>query len=573
MPGFLLSVNAKQTAFEKAEAELKFDERFECQRIIQTQCLKLSVNTYSEYPLQVFSFDESLVYFEGKIYNKTIKQVEEFCETLFCDEGFNQHIIEPWLRTADGEFVIVLINKNANKVLIFNDIFGRLPVYYHRQKDSIVLSREITFVKSMANEPVFNRFGVASTLIFGYVPGYKTIWEGILRLPYSSIILIDLEFFSVQFVEGERISIQNNDYQFNASVDRLYELLEEATINRVACLTNPALSLSGGLDSRLIAGILKNNKLEIPILTYDDIEGSAKADVHAVSKIINNLEMSQLHSIFALEKESFASKDLLLNIKKGLNYLGMSFLIPFLNQFKNNHLQQITGDGGDKIMANLMPFIPLRNEYEFFNYLISKNALVPIEKVLALTSLTKREFISEIDHVVNAYRAIDYEEKYALFQMQERAMVWLFEGEDRNRYFSWSTTPFYHPEFALAALSMPMCEKSRGKLFLKFFRKLGSQLETIQNPNWKLAPNQQNRLRILFLKQYFKHRLPKYLRPLKYKMASESASSIIQDKRDFDTAFPDWFKSELIDNELLGNEEFNWHLQTLVELSAKTPKL
>jgi hypothetical protein len=182
----------------------------------------------------------------------------------------------------------------------------------------------------------------------------------------------------------------------------------------------------------------------------------------------------------------------------------------------------------------------------------------------------KKEYFAELMHNVNAYRAMNYEEKYALFMLHERGMVWLFEGEDRNRYFSWSTTPFYSPEFAFKALSIPMKKKKQGKLFLHLFKKMESGLETISNPNWKLAPRQQMSLRWLFIKQKLKYSLPpSVLTKIKLSELDSDQKVISEIRQEMElvrTSKPEWFHLDAVENELLVNEEFKWHFKTLLRL-------
>lgn len=570
MPGFLLAINTLKPTITKAVDLLQFDSRYFCKTIFEKSNIFLTMNGYAEYPSSVFEFGDTLVLFEGKIYNKTEDSIRGFFSSIISEDGFHTQLIEPWLTTTDGEFVVILINQNTNKILIFNDVFGRLPVYYSKNNETIVISREISFIRSLISNVEYDRFAVASTLLFGYVPGNKTLWKSILRMSYNTIILMDLDENKLTFEQGERLTIQNSETRDRISDDQLFGLFNEAVLNRINCLPDAAVSLSGGLDSRLIAGILAHSKVDIPYLTYNESGNKSYADLESVSQIVKLLKINHKHKIIDLVPETSESLEILLKTKQGLNYLGMGFLVPFLNYFKDNNLQQITGDGGDKILADLWPSISLRNECDFLNYLIKKHSIIPLEKVLEITSMQKKNYFAELMHVVNAYKVMNYEEKYSMFLIHERAMVWLFEGEDRNRYFSWSTTPFYSPEFAFKALSIPMKNKKHGKLFLHFFKKMESGLETISNPNWKLAPNQQMSIRWLFLKQKLKYSLPQSVLQTNNSAEINSDQEVISDiRKEMEYAYkskPDWFTLDAIENVLLVNEEFKWHLQTLLKL-------
>jgi hypothetical protein len=60
------------------------------------------------------------------------------------------------------------------------------------------------------------------------------------------------------------------------------------------------------------------------------------------------------------------------------------------------------------------------------------------------------------------------EGKLAHFKIFERGHNWLFVGEDRSRFFMWSTTPFYSVPFFKASMAIPQRAK-RHYLLYKYF--------------------------------------------------------------------------------------------------------
>jgi asparagine synthase (glutamine-hydrolysing) len=567
MPGFHLTVHASGLPLNKAQT----DEQDGSEIIFQQQNIRLKMNSYPGYPFEVFDFGEIKVLFEGMIYNRTKVEIQNFVSSICAKSEPDQKEIENWIRSVDGEFVFVVIRLSEVKIQIFNDLFGRLPLYYTQAEGEINVSRDIAAIRASCRIIDYEPFSVASSLIFGFVPGLKTLWKGIYRFTPAS--LMELDTFSHQDIVIRKIyDFTERSENKEVIASELLNLLAEATQNRIRLLLNPALSLSGGLDSRLIAGILAKNKLHIPLFTYQDEAGSALADIESVKEMIKILAIQDQHTFFKLGNSGKTELDVLLQCKQGLNYLGMAFLVPYLKHFSDNKLQQITGDGGDKVLADLRPLVRLKNKDDFWKYLKRRHTSGSIVNILKLCSISENNYRNELEKILFNDDSSDFDDAYIRFLLLGRAQVWLFEGEDRNRCFGWSTSPFYSPDFALKALNLPMESKAFGKIFLEMFRQLGSGLEHIPNPNWQQSPEEQAAIRKLFFKQELKHRLPDFVQNLfasgqsiDLHLVNPELSSMIR-LASTEALFPDWFQWQTKNIDWVRNEDLGWHLLTLFKL-------
>ena len=43
----------------------------------------------------------------------------------------------------DGEFMVTAFDKGRKRLVVFNDVLGRLPLLYHLAKDSLAVSQAI----------------------------------------------------------------------------------------------------------------------------------------------------------------------------------------------------------------------------------------------------------------------------------------------------------------------------------------------------------------------------------------------------------------------------------------------
>jgi asparagine synthase (glutamine-hydrolysing) len=75
-----------------------------------------------------------------------------------------------------------------------------------------------------------------------------------------------------------------------------------------------------------------------------------------------------------------------------------------------------------------------------------------------------------------SYPERDRAAKYDHFMFRERGLNFIQHGEDRNRYYCWSVSPFYDPAVFRYALSCPPAQKGERALFAAILRELAPEL-------------------------------------------------------------------------------------------------
>ncbi|MDO8896870.1 MAG: hypothetical protein Q7V19_04415 [Bacteroidales bacterium] len=511
MPGLTLAVNATTQNISNALSSLSDNDYLFHQLDFEIENCFAGVYAEKNYPFRQYKSGERFIFFEGMIYSGWPASEEDLFGIFFSNEGFRQDNIASFVKATDGEFIFLLIDAKQKTALLFNDRFGRLPVYIQKGENNLVLSRDIRLIKMMNADLRKDKIAHAQTLMFGFSLGKRTLWEGIERFPPHAQLEIDLGVYAIQQTEYFRFPKQTKSSAEKADIELLIKYLKTALQARINKLNSPALSLSGGLDSRLLAVILAESKAEIPFFTYKDEEGTAQADIVAVNELIARLDLNSKHKFINVPAGNEEGVFELLKIKQGLNGADMAFLLPYLKYFQQNGYSQITGDGGDKVLADLSPLVGVYNQNQLLRCLLRKHSLISIKTASILSGLSSDVIIGSIRDVLNGYKLHPIAEQHQSFMLRERAMNWLFEGEDRNRYYCWSTSPFYNPDFFDLAMSLPMKEKAFGKLFLQLFKKLPANAGDIINPNWNVAPSDKRGLQSLIFRQKIQLFLPEKL--------------------------------------------------------------
>jgi len=269
------------------------------------------------------------------------------------------------------------------------------------------------------------------------------------------------------------------------------------------------LSLSGGLDSRAILSAFDNLKLPIKCATYSDADHLVEKDVE-VAKQLAGIYNSELEIV---ELQKSKGKDVLelLQIKMGMNYLGMSFILPFFKKINKNNLSCFTGDGGDKVLPDLRPNKNISGINNLIKYIISQNKIFSLNDVVKILHIDKNEILEELRKILKSYPEKSMKQKYVHFLISERTMKWLFEGEDRNRNFFWSVSPYYSYKFFDYAMNCPDEMKKDYKLFRLFLERLSPEMAAVNNANWDI-PVTSEKLKIFFLKNKIRSLIPQSIK-------------------------------------------------------------
>lgn len=509
MPGLLFSINYDKNAIQKALNFYPLPGYSVNEILNDHRRFFVASNSPKDYPVTWWQRGDQGVYFEGMVYPSDDRMDDELFK-CFLPAGFQHQLLDRWVLKQDGEFVVLLIDFKTQQALLVNDRFGRLPLYLLKEGRKLAISRELSFLNKLTEFGKPDKTAQALNLLFGFIPGDKTLIDKIQRIPPHSRLEIDLMNGRFMMVNQFELISPSGEVG-RKDMDLLLQHLDSALENRVNSLPQPALSLSGGLDSRLLASLLRNNDRSLPWLTYADYESTAQSDLHAVDLIVDRLGGRPLHQRIDLPQTSWMDVVELLNLKQGMNHADMAFLLPFLRVFRHTKKVMFTGDGGDKTLDDLRPGVKIFSQKQLISSLMVKHSLISLSLVGFLSETKQDDVLDYINETIKRYHAKSFEKKYIHFMIRERAMHWLFEGEDRNRYYCWTTTPYYSPDFFDLAMRIPMKAKAGGKVFKYLFPQLPGDLQDVVNPNWSAALTQTNQLYWLFFKQSLKTGVGVYL--------------------------------------------------------------
>jgi asparagine synthase (glutamine-hydrolysing) len=211
---------------------------------------------------------------------------------------------EGFLRELNGWFCGVLVDLRSSKVFLFNDRYGMQRVHYHEGKDAFLFGSEAkSLLKVRPELRELDMRGLGELISCNCVLENRTIFPKISLLPGGAAWM---------WGKGEGVT---RNYYFKGSEWENLPLLDEETFSFQLSQTvktvipryfrekgRVGMSLTGGLDSRLMMACLKPAPGELPCYTF----GGAKdmLDISIARKVAN--VCGQTHTVLRLGPSFFS---------------------------------------------------------------------------------------------------------------------------------------------------------------------------------------------------------------------------------------------------------------------------
>lgn len=454
----------------------------------------------SNYPCQLIEQEDCVIAIDGHLYGSSAKLIEEI-KTLAkaCFKQQDYGPLQHFVAHTDGEYIIAIVDKLTQSLLVFNDFMGRLPFYYYQQEGRSLLSRDISFI-THNTQATANKQGITQSLLLGFTLNENSLHQGISKLlPGQALLLTPAHNIQLHSTYSHCFAPPRH-HSTPPKAQQAAQLFLSACQARYQ--QGQGIALSGGLDSRAVLAALHGLYGPQHCFTYSDSAATATADI-AVAQKLSSLFKSPWQLI-TLPPHNEESSQQLISIKQGLNYEGMAFILPFLQQIRGKYKGQWTGDGGDKVLPDLRPLRPLFSMSDLVNYIYHRHHILSYKEIEQAVGIKKKEIKAMLRTHLEAYPEKKLSHKYARFIMMQRGVNWLFEGEDRNRHYLESITPFYSIAFYQYCMAIPWRHKKNFKFFKAFLHALHPALLRVENANWQCKPADSAQLRYLYFKQKVK---------------------------------------------------------------------
>lgn len=220
--------------------------------------------------------------------------------------GYLIHLYEEegdrFLQQLNGWFSGILVNLRNAKVVLFNDRYGMQRVYYYEGKDEFIFSSEAkSLLKIRPGLREMDMRGLGEFFSCGCVLENRTLFPRIFLMPGGS---------SWTSRNG---SMSKKEYYFKPDIwenqpvleeEVFYEELKETFISILPRYFRSeqqvAMSLTGGLDTRMIMACMDHSSGKLPCYTYGGMYRDC-FDVRIAGKVA--AECQQTHQILHIDEE------------------------------------------------------------------------------------------------------------------------------------------------------------------------------------------------------------------------------------------------------------------------------
>jgi len=227
--------------------------------------------------------------FNGEIYNYLELKKELDAQTQWrgsCDtevllRGFEVWGIQKTLEKTCGMFALAVYDKRTQKLTLARDRLGEKPLYYGWIKDIFVFGSELKILKGITDTlPEIDPEALAQFFRYGYIPGPRSIFKGIKKLPPGTFLEMDLSASTPQ--DPQPYWEVKSFFLSPQSVSSFQEASNELENIFLHVMSQTSLSdvpigtfLSGGIDSSFVTALMHKihgSALKTFTIGFDDTE-------------------------------------------------------------------------------------------------------------------------------------------------------------------------------------------------------------------------------------------------------------------------------------------------------------
>ncbi len=308
--------------------------------------------------------DETIVViYNGEIYNflSLKKDLQEKGHQLRnnSDTAILPHLYEEYglgmFEKLNGQFAVVIWDKNKKRLILARDRFGEKPLYYfHKDLTFCFASEAKAILKSGLLHAEISPTALKQVFTYWTTLNDKSIFRDIYQVPPSSYLVLEkgkLEqkaYWNYTYSNGSDINVTDkNDF-----VNQLENKMLSSVKNRLLSDVPISFYLSGGMDSSLIAGMatkISNKNLNTFSITFDDSNFDESEYQNYMSGYLGTNHQSVM---FSRQQIPSIIKDVIYHTEVPLLRSGAFPMYVLANLVKSNGIKVVlSGEGSDELFG------------------------------------------------------------------------------------------------------------------------------------------------------------------------------------------------------------------------------
>lgn len=455
---------------------------------------RASLGVIDPYSQPVFNQDRSLcLVMCGEIYHYQ----DDSAQSIRKDYGVEPdnhpqlilHLLEKKgtriIEKLNGSFVFALWDFKRNLLTIGNDRYGLRPLYYSLQAHLFLFSSEMKSILAFPQvKKEIDNQALAELFSLNFILGEKTLFKHIKILSPASVLTFQVGSLNIKKYWKPTLKDDDRGFDQKEAIEEVHSLLLQAVKRQMDDSKPKGIYLSGGLDSRTIAGSISQLGYKIPTFTFGTMGSDDRKGAELIS---NTLEMENYFSEVSPDYlKHYARNGVWLT--EGMTRAAFHSL-EFLPEIRKNACILFNGFGGNNFLGHLsfglLEFALAKKSKNWIRRFFHK-INQPFSEDL-LSNLFAPEYYSPIKtKTFEAFADLinDYPEKSPLnviyhFFIQERERKSTLYGPLSDSNLFEYRVPFYDYDLVDFLLTVPPRQRMLAIFYRKLITRKFSNLATI----------------------------------------------------------------------------------------------
>lgn len=298
------------------------------------------------------------IVFNGEIYNHQELRKKYLSSHHFRGHSDTETIIELFrimqekmLAEMVGMWAIIIHDKQANKVFISRDRYGQKPVYTRRVANAWQVSSEVKPLLTADEHPAFDATALAEYLALGNYGhlGVHTFFKDVRQFPQGCYAWLQnggSEMSVQKYWELPDVREKDKVPFDERAKKELHERVVEGVLSQTLADVPIGITLSGGIDSSIVAGILATYyDKDIHIFT-----AQAQGNKYDESKYVDAVVEQFGRSNFIMHRKNLAALSVKEELERYISIQEEPFGDPSI--MAHGFLMQMAKDAGIKVILN-----------------------------------------------------------------------------------------------------------------------------------------------------------------------------------------------------------------------------
>ena len=354
---------------------------------------------------QPFVYEDLVLVFNGEIYNYKELRKNYLKEFNFKTDSDTETIIlmykkfgKECVKYFRGMFAFCIYNKRKKEFFCARDRVGEKPFYYYLDKDKFIFASEINPIKKFVDTTFNEKATPLYYSSFKHFPAPFSVYNEIDKLePASYMIVKDNKIVEKDFYWD--LNVGNYKKVSKEEVrEKVIEAIKYTTVSDVKI----ALLLSGGVDSSIIAYVLKS--LGVDFLAFAFGKDEKDEELKRARLVAKYLDIP-------LKEITFSEGDLEIHKMLIKAYGEPIYLLPLIFAYKlykeiakYNIKVVLSGNGADELFFGYVSH-PKTALFSYFHKIFRFKSNVEIKKKRIYESMFKKDK-AILDEIFNNYKKI-----------------------------------------------------------------------------------------------------------------------------------------------------------------------